>query len=124
MRLKRFYDFTMELQGFEEYNSPTYTVVALDELQRMIQYLMDQASLRMVDYCYRLAGEDPVVEVTNEVTGDMESKDQRKQLQTHDLFYGSPHRQDRESRKGSLENHKRITTHINRRRDSGRSTNG
>ena len=58
MRLKRFYDYTIDLQGFQEYNSPTYTVVALNELQRMKQYLLDQAALEMVDYCYRLAWEE------------------------------------------------------------------
>ncbi len=58
MRMTRFYDFTKDLQGFEEYNSPTYTVVALNELQRMKQYLLDPAALEMVDYCYHLAWEE------------------------------------------------------------------
>jgi hypothetical protein len=58
MRLKRFYDYTRELGGFEEYNSPTYTVVALDELMRMKQYLLEREALEMVDYCYTLAWEE------------------------------------------------------------------
>ncbi len=58
MRLKRFYDYTLDLKGFREFNSPTYTVVALNELQRMKQYLLDPAALDMTDYCYRLAWEE------------------------------------------------------------------
>lgn len=52
MRMKRFYDYTKELGGFVEYNSPTYTRVALNELMRMKQYILDPATLEMVDYCY------------------------------------------------------------------------
>ena len=52
MRMKRFYDYTRQLGGFVEYNSPTYTRVALDELVRMKQYILDLATLEMVDYCY------------------------------------------------------------------------
>lgn len=52
MRMKRFYDYTKELGGFVEYNSPTYTMVALNELVRMKQYILDPATLEMVDYCY------------------------------------------------------------------------
>lgn len=53
MRMKRFYDYTRQLGGFVEYNSPTYTRVALDELVRMKQYILDPSTLEMVDYCYR-----------------------------------------------------------------------
>lgn len=52
MRLRRFYDYTAQLQGFAEYNSPTYTRVALDELCRMQQYILDAEARRMIDYCY------------------------------------------------------------------------
>ncbi len=55
MRLRRFYDYTTELQGFAEYNSPTYTRVALDELCRMQQYILDEEARQMIDFCY-LAG--------------------------------------------------------------------
>jgi hypothetical protein len=57
MRLKRFYDYSMNLGGFEEYNSPTYTVVALNELMRMKQFMLEPEALEMVDYCYRLGWE-------------------------------------------------------------------
>lgn len=52
MRMNRFYDYTKQLNGFVEYNSPTYTQVALNELMRMKQYILDEATLEMVDYCY------------------------------------------------------------------------
>lgn len=55
MRMKRFYDYTKKLGGFEEYNSPNYTVVALDELVRMKQYILDPETLEMVNYCYDTA---------------------------------------------------------------------
>lgn len=54
MRMERFYDYTKELGGFVEYNSPTYTKVALDELVRMKQYVIDTTTLEMVDYCYNI----------------------------------------------------------------------
>ncbi len=53
MRLKRFYDYTVTLGGFAEYNSPTYTRVALDELARMQKYITEPEALRMVNVCYR-----------------------------------------------------------------------
>lgn len=52
MRMTRFYDYTKKLNGFVEYNSPTYTQVALNELVRMKQYILDEATLEMVDFCY------------------------------------------------------------------------
>jgi hypothetical protein len=52
MRMKRFYDYTKRLKGFAEYNSPTYTRVALNELIRMKQYILDKETLEMVNYCY------------------------------------------------------------------------
>ncbi|NJO03151.1 MAG: hypothetical protein HC880_17040 [Bacteroidia bacterium] len=47
MRLKRFYDYTVRLGGFAEYNSPTYTRVALDELARMQQHILDPLAPRV-----------------------------------------------------------------------------
>ncbi|MGB3776888.1 MAG: hypothetical protein WA960_00910 [Tunicatimonas sp.] len=52
MRLRRFYDYTAELQGFAEYNSPTYTRVALNELCRIQQYILDKKARQMIDFCY------------------------------------------------------------------------
>jgi hypothetical protein len=47
-RLKRFYDFTFEQGSFREYNSPTYTVVAIKELSRMFQHVKDPASQKLL----------------------------------------------------------------------------
>ena len=57
MRLRRFYDYTVALGGFAEYNSPNYTQVALDELCRMRQYILDPEAKQLVDYCYELGWE-------------------------------------------------------------------
>jgi hypothetical protein len=53
-RMQRFYDFTLEHQGFTEYNSPTYTRVAMDELSRMRRYIQDEEMRRLIDEVYRM----------------------------------------------------------------------
>lgn len=53
-RMQRFYDFTLEHQGFTEYNSPTYTRVAMDELSRMRRYILDEEMRRLIDEVYRM----------------------------------------------------------------------
>ena len=55
-RLKKFYDYTLE-RGFTEYNSPTYTIVALDELDRMKRHIADAGAKPMIDSLYNLAWE-------------------------------------------------------------------
>ena len=57
MRLRRFYEYTLKLGGFEEYNSPNYTKIALDELCRMRQYILEPEAKRMVDECYTIGWE-------------------------------------------------------------------
>ncbi len=47
-RLKRFYDYTFEQGSFREYNSPTYTVVAIKELSRMLRHVKDPASQKLL----------------------------------------------------------------------------
>jgi hypothetical protein len=47
-RLQRFYDYTREKGSFTEYNSPTYTLVAIDEISRMIQHVRDEPSQRLL----------------------------------------------------------------------------
>ena len=54
MRLKRFYDYTIKLKGFEEYNSPTYTMVALDELCRLKKCVIEPDAKRMIDEIYNI----------------------------------------------------------------------
>jgi hypothetical protein len=51
-RLKNFYDYTLEKGGFTEYNSPTYTIVALDELFRMKQHITDPAAVQIIESLY------------------------------------------------------------------------
>ena len=53
-RLERFYDFTLHHGGFTEYNSPTYTRVALDELYRMKKYITDPQLTPMIDSLYHI----------------------------------------------------------------------
>lgn len=53
-RLKHFYDYTLEKGGFTEYNSPTYTLVALDELNRMQRHITEPAAAGMIDSLYAI----------------------------------------------------------------------
>lgn len=57
-RLQRFYEYTFDNGAFREYNSPTYTVVALKELGRMRLHFPDADALRMVQKLYNLAWEE------------------------------------------------------------------
>ncbi len=54
----RFYEFTLSNDGFTEYNSPTYTVVALKELRRMVQHVRDAEVRRQAEEIYRRAWAD------------------------------------------------------------------
>ncbi|HUU17407.1 MAG TPA: hypothetical protein VMW72_09680 [Sedimentisphaerales bacterium] len=54
-RLKRFYDYTFEQGSFREYNSPTYTVVAIKELSRMLRHVKDPASQKLLRELNRFA---------------------------------------------------------------------
>ncbi len=55
-RLLKFYDYTLK-RGFTEYNSPTYTIVALDELYRMKRHIVDKRAKPMIDSLYNTAWE-------------------------------------------------------------------
>lgn len=57
-RLKRFYDYTQENGTFEEYNSPTYTVIALLELSRLKAHVGDANAQSMLDWLVRRAWEE------------------------------------------------------------------
>lgn len=48
-RLKRFYDHTQAVGAFNEYNSPTYTVVALVELSRLQEHVKDAQARKLVE---------------------------------------------------------------------------
>jgi hypothetical protein len=56
-RLKNFYDYTLDKGGFTEYNSPTYTIVALDELYRMKMYIIEPSAKQMIDSLYSIGWE-------------------------------------------------------------------
>jgi hypothetical protein len=57
-RLKRFYDYTLENGSFEEYNSPTYTVVALRELSRLQAHVQNPEAQKMLEVLVRRAWEE------------------------------------------------------------------
>lgn len=48
-RLGRFRDYTQEKGSFSEYNSPTYTVVAINELSRILAHVKDEESKRFAE---------------------------------------------------------------------------
>jgi hypothetical protein len=48
-RLRRFYDYTEERGSFSEYNSPTYTLVAIEEISRMRQHVRDAQSRALLE---------------------------------------------------------------------------
>jgi hypothetical protein len=56
-RLKRFYEYTLEKGGFSEYNSPTYTIVALDELNRMQKHIINEEAKTIIDALYSMGWE-------------------------------------------------------------------
>ncbi len=56
-RLQIFYDYTLKKGGFTEYNSPTYTIVALDELNRMQRHIIHSKSKQMIDSLYSIGWE-------------------------------------------------------------------
>ena len=47
-RLKRIHEHTLYHDGFTEFNSPTYTVVALRVLTRMLAHIQDEDTLNMI----------------------------------------------------------------------------
>lgn len=53
-RLKQFYDYTLDKGGFSEYNSPTYSIVALDEIYRMKSHIVEPSDKQMVDSLYSI----------------------------------------------------------------------
>jgi hypothetical protein len=57
-RWRAFHAFTLQTGAFAEYNSPTYTLVALQELARMRQHVKDSEARRLVEDIYRLAWEE------------------------------------------------------------------
>ena len=54
-RLRRFYDYTVEHGSFTEYNSPTYTVVTIKEISRMLRHVKDSDSQKLLRELNHLA---------------------------------------------------------------------
>ncbi|HKJ90744.1 MAG TPA: hypothetical protein VJ960_06390, partial [Oceanipulchritudo sp.] len=57
-RLSRFHAFTQENGAFEEYNSPTYTRVALEQLSRLKAHVQDGSAQAMIEPLLRQAWEE------------------------------------------------------------------
>ena len=53
-RIETFYAYTLQKGGFTEYNSPTYTLTALEDLNRMQQHIVEPGAKQMVDSLYNL----------------------------------------------------------------------
>lgn len=53
-RLRNFAEYTRRNNGFTEYNSPTYTVVAMNELLRMKQCIIQPEDSRIIDELYTM----------------------------------------------------------------------
>jgi len=60
-RLRRFHAFTMDFGGYPEFNSPTYTIVAIQELARMLRDFTDGADLELAHELYNMAWRDVAV---------------------------------------------------------------
>ena len=54
-RWRKFREYTLENGSFTEYNSPTYTIVALKELGRMVAHFKDPEALAIAREMYDLA---------------------------------------------------------------------
>ncbi len=57
-RLNKVVDYNTGQGAFTEYNSPTYTVVAVEELARMRLHVRDDGARRQVETLYRMAWEE------------------------------------------------------------------
>jgi hypothetical protein len=53
-RLKNFYNYTIDKGGFSEYNSPTYSLCAINDLERMKRHIIDPEAKTMIDSLYNL----------------------------------------------------------------------
>lgn len=53
-RLATFYNYTLDKGGFSEYNSPTYTITALDELSRMKRHIVEPTAKQKIDSLYSI----------------------------------------------------------------------
>lgn len=54
-RLRRFHQYCSFHGAFTEYNSPTYTIVAIEDLALMLKHVRDEASLAIIEELYEMA---------------------------------------------------------------------
>lgn len=54
-RLRNFYNYTVDKNGFTEYNSPTYTIEAIDDLERMMRHIIEPGAKKMIETLYSMA---------------------------------------------------------------------
>ncbi len=57
-RLRSFHDYTFEQSSFSEYNSPTYTIIALEMLGRLRLHIENSEAQKLIDNIYRLAWDE------------------------------------------------------------------
>ena len=57
-RLQIFFDYTRENGGFTEYNSPTYTVTALEEIGRLLAHVRTPKARPLIETLYRVAWQE------------------------------------------------------------------
>lgn len=87
-RLRAFYQYTKKEKGFTEYNSPTYTIVALDELNRMQRHIVEPKAKKMIDELYEM-GWDMIARHYHQPTGQWVGPHSRSyNTLTDATFYG------------------------------------
>lgn len=57
-RLRTFYNYTIANGGFEEYNSPSYTTVAVEELGRIVMHAVTPETQKLAQELYYIAWEE------------------------------------------------------------------
>ena len=54
-RLKNFYEYTHFTSAFSEYNSSCYTMIAIEEINRMLHFFEDEECIQMANELYKYA---------------------------------------------------------------------
>lgn len=54
-KIETLYQYTLQKGGFTEYNSPTYTITALEDLNRMQLHIVEPGARQRIDSLYTLA---------------------------------------------------------------------
>jgi hypothetical protein len=87
-KLDVFYDYTLAKKGFSEYNSPTYTITALTELERMKRHFPDSDIKVKIDSLYSI-GWDVIARHYHAPTAQWTGPNSRSYSSfVHPSFYG------------------------------------